>query len=161
MAWNKLIRKDFLQKNHIGFVEGLVHEDNPWSFEVKVRKPITAVVEEVTYRYLIRENSLQTSKDYTKHFDAYCQILKEYSRIIYSLDSLDAVHRYIYYLEQQKALFFATTMEKGTTEQLHQLYELIRSIGPIPKCSKPDFHYYLPACLGFKAYKKFHRYHLC
>lgn len=161
MAWNKLIRKDFLTKHRIRFVEGLIHEDNPWSFEVSVHKPVTAVVEDVTYRYLIRENSLQTGKDYRKHFSAYCQILKEYSRIICDLDSPDAIRAYTHYLEQQKALFFSMTIEKGTPEQLQELYCLIRTVGPKPACSKPDFHYYLPARLGFCAYKKFHKYHLC
>ncbi len=160
MAWNKLIRKDFLTRHHISFVEGLIHEDNPWNFEVSVHHPVTAVVNEVTYRYLIRENSLQTGKDYQKHFSAYCQILSEYSRIIYSMGAQDA-YKYTHYLEQQKALFFSMTMKKGTPEQLHELYSLIRTLAPKPKCSKPDFHYYIPEFLGLWAYKKFHKYHLC
>jgi len=161
MAWNKLIRKDFLVKHHIRFVEGLIHEDNPWSFEVSVHQPKTAEVKDVTYRYLIRENSLQTGKDYQKHFAAYCQILKEYSRIIYSLDTESESGRYVGHLEQQKALFFTMTMEKGTSAQLHELYHLIRSTGPKPPFSKPHLHYFLPELIGFIAYKKFHKYHLC
>jgi len=161
MAWNKLIRKDFLTKHHIRFVEGLIHEDNPWNFELSVHNPKTAVVGEVTYRYLIRENSLQTGKDYSRHFAAYCQILREYSRIIYGLGTQETIDKYTHYLEQQKALYFSMTVEKGTPRQLHDLYWLIRKVGPKPKCSKPDFHYYIPDCLGFLAYKKFHKYHLC
>ena len=161
MAWNKLIRKDFLTKHHIRFIEGLVHEDNPWNFEVLVNKPVTVAVPDVTYRYLVRENSLQTDKDFQKHYAAYCQILKEYSRIISNLQSKEEVAKTIPFLERNKALFFALTQEKGTFSQLYKLYSIIREVCPKPKCSKPDFHYYIPAFLGFWAYRKFYGYHLC
>lgn len=161
MAWNKLVRKDYLEKHHIRFVEGLIHEDNPWNLEVMIHQPKVAQVKELTYRYLVRENSLQTGKDFTRHYTAFCQILKEYSRIIYSLNSSDIITKYIPFLEQQKALFFVQTEEKGTPNQLKILYKVIREVGPKPKISKVDFHYYIPVFLGYVAYKKFFRYHLC
>ena len=77
MAWNKLIRKDFLVKNNICFIEGLIHEDNPWSLLVARFAPKTVLLNHVTYKYLIREGSIQTGKNFNKHFEAYTKILQE------------------------------------------------------------------------------------
>ncbi len=161
MAWNKLVRKDFLVRNHIKFIEGLIHEDNPWNFEVIIHEPIVAVVDDITYRYLVRENSIQTNKDFNKHFLSYCQILKEYSHTIYNQNSTRVIKKYIPFLEKEKAIFFAFTKEKGTPNQLKILYKVIREVGPKPIFSKVDFHYYIPAFLGYIAYNRFFRHHLC
>ena len=157
MAWNKLCRRSFLQDNQISFIEGLIHEDNPWSFELTVTKAKFASVSDVTYHYRIRENSLQTHTNYQRHFNAYCRILQAYSDTIRRRHVTDM----LWYLEQQKALYFSMTMEKGTTEQLHDLYSLIRSITPKPSFHKADAHYFMPEFLGFYWYRKFHKYHLC
>ena len=157
MAWNKLVLRAYLLNNNIRFIEGLVHEDNPWSFEISCRNPHMSFVKDVTYHYLVRQGSLQTHHDFSRHFTAYKAILQAYSEIIRRTsrgDKMDA-------LERQKALFFAETETKGTPRQVHELYRLIRQLGPRPGFSKADFHYWLPAPLGLVAYRKFHRYHLC
>lgn len=157
MAWNKLCRRVFLADNNISFIEGLVHEDCPWNFELTVTNTKFATVEEVTYRYRIRENSLQTGRDFQKHFDAYCRILQAYADTIAKRN----VPGMLWFLEQQKALYFSMTMEQGTSSQLRFLYSLIRTLGPKPDFSKPDAHYSMPMWLGFVWYRKFHKYHLC
>ena len=76
MAWNKLIRREFLEKHDIKFVEGLIHEDCAWSFTVAcVVKSISFVCQE-TYSYRVRSNSIQTDRDFSKHFAAYCSLLR-------------------------------------------------------------------------------------
>ena len=82
MAWNKLCRRSFLSDNHISFIEGLIHEDCPWSFELECKANKIAMVKEVTYRYLIRQGGLQTAGEYTRHFKSYCTILKSYAKTI-------------------------------------------------------------------------------
>ena len=163
MAWNKLCRRSFLSDNHISFIEGLIHEDCPWSFELECKASKIAMVKEVTYRYLIRKGGLQTAGEYTRHFKSYCTILKSYAKTIAESISTGCRTKssFVDWFERQKALFFAMTLDQGTFLQQKEIYSLIRSLKPIPPFSKADCHYYLPAFLGIVLYKKFHSYHLC
>lgn len=158
MAWNKLIRREFLEKNHIQFVEGLVHEDNPWSFELACKAGAMAFVKDMTYNYLVRENSLQTDKNFIKHFNAYKQILQITAAIIADNKLEDKTREWF---ERQKALFFGQTIMNGDSRQQHSMYSVIHHTLPAPALRKCDIHYYLPEFLGFICYKKFFGYYLC
>lgn len=158
MAWNKLLRREFIEKNHILFVDGLVHEDNPWSFEVACKAERMAFVKDKTYNYLVRENSLQTDKNFTKHYNAYKQIIQIISEIIED-NNLEEKTRG--WFERQKALFFVLTKQNGDKRQLRRMYSVIHDFLPAPSMRKCDVHYYLPEFLGFICYKRFFGYHLC
>ncbi len=51
MAWNKLIRKDFLSSNNISFKEGLIHEDELWTLQLVKKLKKTAIIGDSTYIY--------------------------------------------------------------------------------------------------------------
>lgn len=157
-AWNKLCKRAFLHDNNIQFIEGLIHEDCPWSFEVECKGAKFAHVPDITYLYLVREGSLQTGKDFNKHFEAYMQILQEYARIIAETGS---AQKYLHWFERQKALYFGMTLDNGTSDQCQQMYRLIRELNPKFYQNKADWHYYVPLCIGMSMYKKFYKYHLC
>lgn len=55
-AWNKLIRRDFVIKNQLLFEEGLIHEDELWSFMLAKYVKRIAFCTEITYFY--RKNPL-------------------------------------------------------------------------------------------------------
>ena len=61
MAHNKLVRRSFVTDNHLFFKEGIINEDNLWSFQSfhLAQKVITCP--EQTYYYLIRPGSIMTS----------------------------------------------------------------------------------------------------
>lgn len=165
MAWNKLCKLSFLKDNNITFVEGLVHEDEPWTFEVACKTSNIALIEDKTYIYRIRENSLQTGKDFTKHFNAYLTILQNFAEIIRSIElsssSSLSLPGLLAWLERKKALYFGQTLEKGTLSQQEQIYSVIRENLPQPSFTKIGIHYYLPKDIGIILYRKFHKYHLC
>lgn len=158
MAWNKLLRRDFLRKSQLSFVDGLIHEDNPWSFELACCAERIALVCKQTYLYRVRDNSLQTDSDFLKHFTSYKNILHEIASIIKRKDVLAESQSWF---EHQKALFFAETLNKGTREQAYELYHIIRNLYPYKHLTKSDVHYLLPSFVGFFLYRKFHRYYLC
>lgn len=160
MAWNKLVRRDFLSNHHIEFVDGLVHEDIPWSFEVASKLDSIAIVNKETYNYLIRENSLQTDKNFNRHFGAYKIILRELAHIAEQTGKYSAPS-FLPWYEKQKALFFAQTLQKASKRKQKDIYKLIRNILPVYKFSKKYCHYLFPAFIGFNLYKKFFGYHLC
>ena len=153
MAWNKLIRRDFLERNKISFVEGLIHEDCAWSFTVACVAKKIAFVHEETYNYLVRSNSIQTGKDFTKHFDAYCTLLQYYADEAMKYGKADDL-AFRWWYERQKALHFGQTRDGGTKEQLQYMYGIIRQNLPLKGWNKMQIHYCLPSFLGIWAYKK-------
>lgn len=157
-AWNKLCKRSFLQDNKIQFVEGLVHEDCPWTFEINCRNAHFAHVPDVTYLYLVREGSLQTGKDYSKHYEAYMWILRLYADIIANTGQPE---KYVHWFECQKSLYFGMTLKDGTPEQCLGMYALIRTLSPKLHDNKADWHYWIPQGLGYRWYKRFFNYHLC
>lgn len=58
VVWNKLIRKDFLIKNALFFVNERVHEDEIWLFKLSLCINRIAIVKTSTYNYTLRDNGL-------------------------------------------------------------------------------------------------------
>ena len=153
MAWNKLIRRDFLERNGISFVEGLIHEDCAWSFTVACLASKIAFVHDETYKYLVRGNSIQTGKDFTKHFNAYCTLLRYYADEAVKYGKADD-SEFRWWYERQKALHFKQAMTSGTIAQQKELYSIIRRTLPQGIWTKQNVHYLLPSWLGIMAYRK-------
>lgn len=65
-AWNKLIKKDFLIKNQLFFTEGLLCEDQLWSFWVVKYLNHLYQISDITYFYYVRPNSITTGTDKEK-----------------------------------------------------------------------------------------------
>lgn len=63
MAVNKLCNRSFLLKNGILFKEGILHEDELWSFILAYRLNTMYAIDKDTYRYRIHSNSIMANKD--------------------------------------------------------------------------------------------------
>ena len=72
MAWNKLVRRQFLNEHHLLFEPQMVHEDELWSFQLfDVVKNVVAIPD-VTYSYEQNANSIMTSHAYLyRRIEAY------------------------------------------------------------------------------------------
>lgn len=57
-AWNKLYRKEFLDKHHFTFKKGLKYEDVNFLYKVLLHKPQIVFVENAIYYYRQRQNSM-------------------------------------------------------------------------------------------------------
>ena len=62
-AWNKLIKKYFLVKNHLFFTEGLLYEDQLWTFLMVKCLSHLYRISDITYFYYMRPNSIITGTD--------------------------------------------------------------------------------------------------
>lgn len=60
-AWNRLVRKDFLLRHHLFFMEGLIHEDELWNFMLARKLSSIAFCKHDTYYYRLRMQSITTS----------------------------------------------------------------------------------------------------
>lgn len=62
MAWNRLIDRSFYQRCGVTFIEGLLHEDEPWAFSLIIRATRIAFVQKITYYYRQRGGAITSAK---------------------------------------------------------------------------------------------------
>ena len=60
-AWNKLVKRSFLYKNGLFFKEGLIHEDELWTFFVVKKVQKVSVVGDVTCVHYTTDNSIMST----------------------------------------------------------------------------------------------------
>ena len=58
MAWNKLIKKDFIINNQLFFKEDIIHEDDLWSYNLILVINSIGISKDTTYFYQLRENAI-------------------------------------------------------------------------------------------------------
>lgn len=68
-AWNKLLSHDFLLRNNLRFIEGLIHEDEIWNFDLSKHVQAAAFVLHNTYYYNVRPNSIVTNGSDNVHLN--------------------------------------------------------------------------------------------
>lgn len=61
-AWNKLARRTFIIENNLFFVDGMIHEDDIWNFEMAKIVSKVAVCKHDTYAYMIRKDGIMGDK---------------------------------------------------------------------------------------------------
>lgn len=59
-AWNKLIKRQFLQRHQLRFMEGVLYEDNPWTHQVLKYLSHLYIVPAVTYLHYRCPGSIMT-----------------------------------------------------------------------------------------------------
>lgn len=64
VIWNKLYAKDFIKKNNLAFLEGVVHDDEFWMFEIMHLAKKVVFASKVTYYYNV-DNSDSITKNYS------------------------------------------------------------------------------------------------
>lgn len=76
-AWNKLLKRSFVNKHKIRFEEGIIFEDTPWQFQLLRYLQHVCFVQDVTYHYNRRENSIVTGSCDKKKADNLNRIYHE------------------------------------------------------------------------------------
>lgn len=66
-AWLYVFRRDFLNRLHLRFVEGILHEDVEFTPRVLEQAETVLEVPDAFYHYIIRENSISTQKNKEKN----------------------------------------------------------------------------------------------
>ena len=77
MSVNKLYRRSFLNDCRLRFREGILHEDELWSFEIACMAQSLAAVGAETYIYKLREGSITVRAFSPRRADSLNIILKE------------------------------------------------------------------------------------
>lgn len=82
IACAKFIKRTFLIKNNLFFEEGLLHEDELFSFRLSFFASSMVVIKEQAYRYYMRAGSIMNSKKYKNFSDILHIISLKHSLLI-------------------------------------------------------------------------------
>lgn len=76
-AWNRLVRHSLLIDHNLFFVEGLLYEDMPWTYQLIMTMSSMLVLPNNTYVYEYNENSIMnsTEKRINRVVDSFCYII--------------------------------------------------------------------------------------
>ena len=155
MAQNKLYRAEFLKSSNLAFLEGIVHEDDLWSFQVACMADTLCVVRKPTYVYRVKQNGIiATTKQKVKsqclaiivkemrNFTTYHNCYNEFAHnsiqnIFYiTLKSYDDFSQY-YHTYVSLHPYVAPTLKILLKSNKYDLLKYFR-----------DFHYLLPICFA-------------
>ncbi len=75
MACNKLIKRDFILQHNLFFKEGLIHEDNEWSFRMAEHLTSLAITRQITYLYHMNSSGLTLERLSSPRVDSLLTIL--------------------------------------------------------------------------------------
>lgn len=81
MACNKLINKNFIKENNLYFTEGLLHEDEDFSFRLAYKANKMCCCYFTTYYYRINNNSITQNKSIKNYKDIYHIICSNFNLI--------------------------------------------------------------------------------
>lgn len=163
MAWNKLCNRDFLLKNHLFFEEGLLHEDVVWSFKLACKATSLYVVEQPTYNYYIRGESIMTGISLERDVEMYKRVFNCIAEfVVDEKRNKDSDVYNIFAGRLSTFMFSLLFLNRG--ELYKEVYEFCHKriyLSPIKgyiegvlgfKYLLRDFHYLLPCRVGC-AYK--------
>lgn len=138
MACNRLILLEWYQKTGVKFIDGLLHEDEPWSLSLALRCKKIAYVNEITYLYRQREGSIMhSSKNQKERIRSRLFILEHAFKELYQYyASAWPKECLMYYSEFQWALAndIHTLNEAGAIPQLRLMFSQVR----IPSFNSPN-----------------------
>lgn len=110
MAWNKLISRKFLMDNKLLFMEGVIREDNPWTFYVLKYLRHLYLIPDITYHYFLRPSSIITGVGVKKTAYSYSIIFEDISRhFTPGEEAVEARH----YLDDYYLYFFKNVRMEG------------------------------------------------
>lgn len=122
MAWNKMIRRDLLIKNNLFFKEGVIHEDNHWSFIIMNNIETLRLLRERCYLYNYRSMSITGNPNYRQRYDSYVQILEEFNKAEKN-GTIKAYPESLHYIDKQKLIWMRELSKiKEITCQEEYLY---------------------------------------
>lgn len=75
MVWRYVYSHEFIKKHQLSFHEGIIHEDEEWSFMVLTLAKSVYFMNEDFYHYVKRPNSVMTTKNLRSNRD-YIQVAK-------------------------------------------------------------------------------------
>lgn len=167
VVWNILIRKQFLKSEKLYFVEGIIHEDDFWTFQLACKAQAASFVENITYYYFTHYHST-TGNPSMWNLECRVRIIGLMYDYIMEEECLQK-NRYVYTIfEEAKAKYFDRIIYFTKDTNFHHCsYMEFRHRRYIsawkafwcfyPKISLLlcNLHYVFPSCIGYVYFKLF------
>lgn len=160
-AWNKLLSKRYLIENKLFFEDGIVREDELWSFKVACTAQSMYFLLENTYNHLInRPGSIMNNNQLGYHIECMKKVIEKETEIVIEKQLTGSLHLYNI-IEDAKRRNLSSAHWIYDSESLKSDYRFYRSlkfktIFSFPFCGIRwfqylirDFHYLLPENLGY------------
>lgn len=129
MAWNKLVRRDFITKHNLFFKEGLIHEDVLWSFQCMCMADMVAIVKRATYIYQVRPASIKTHTAFVKDYNACRTVISGLAEYAEKHQLLNNKYVY-YYIEEEKIRLLYSCLHANVEKAVYErpLYDFVRML---------------------------------
>lgn len=165
MACNKLISRSFILRHRLFFQEGLLHEDDLWSFKTACLARRAYIVNEVTYFYYIQPDSI-TSRPTIRNLQSRVEIIGLLFDFITSSQRLCRNRQVYLAFESFKVKYFDRILYFSRDEAFRRsAYDVFRekaylTVSEADRQFHPgllqrirNFHYRLPSAYGYAYFK--------
>ena len=152
MAQNKLYKAEFIKTSNIVFLEGLIHEDELWSFQIACLASSLYSVKTETYISRIRQDGISGSSKQAVRIKHISTIVQEISKFaaekkIYNERVHQILQGFFYYILKScsnNRPIFVKHYRQLRSFLRPSLFLLVRTNGAHIICHVRDIHYYLP-----------------
>ena len=158
MAWNKLIKTDFIKQHNLYFEPGIIHEDDLWTFKVATKARTMCTINETTYCYELHQGAITGNGMTQRHLDCRKAIIGMLHRYINADPSLHT--RETLSLFEHYKLLYMRVVHIHLPGKEQEMYDAIRAnrlklpgIKPYLPERLLSFNYRLPHRLGYLYYK--------
>lgn len=127
LSVNKLYGVGFLKSNHLLFLEGIIHEDELWSFQIACLAQSLYAVGSETYIYKVREGSITAHRNHRRRCESIKVILKEMRQFSFTHHLQD--NKDVYNLIQNFQMIMLYSMQVEAPDMFRQFYIELRQIG--------------------------------
>lgn len=122
-SWNKLINRNWLMSNNLLFKEGIVHEDEHWTFMAAAFVQSIAFCKHITYSHFDNEGSIMRSQ-VDKSIQSWMIILR--TCVSYERDSLYRIRRKV--LMEVGFCNVVRIVKKGSKETIRENIQVLRHV---------------------------------
>lgn len=161
MAYNRLYKNNFIKRSNLRFKEGLIHEDDLWSFMVACHTRRISICEDLTYHYYHNPNGIM-AQPLSIRYSHYCRVYSE--MIHYAKENKLWCDKYIYeYINKQIKRIYQIPFYFKEPNLSYVFYMMLRrerfwNIFQIWVMSKSwkrciiHFHRLMPSKVGYKLF---------
>jgi len=160
MAVNKLLNKEFILNHELFFEEGLLNEDKLWSFMLACQAKSMGIVEDYTYNYCIRDDSIMQT-NFENRLPHLLKITKELINYAINNDLSFNVNAYNFIEAFKTKIFYGIISNKCNSVKRRQIYAFFRTYilpcSSLKNFSKKTYirniHYEFHPLLGYYIYE--------
>lgn len=155
-AWNKLYLTDFIRENRMHFKEGIIHEDVFWSFQIACLARSLYIVNQTTYHYRRRNDSIMKATDSNTRAHAYCVSVMEMGKFVKEKGLYNkAIHELIQreisnacYYSKRTPVYFISIYKRMRQYARPPIKNIIAANGKQIRNYLRDFHFFLPSIIA-------------